>query len=823
MQSVKSELLDLLSLGERKSAAGNELPPAFLRTRELLSLYHGLGYATFPCVNKVPIKKGWQDAEIPEKYTREYLAPYVNTKEFIVVLKETDLVIDIDPRSFPVDERNVIVSSWERLLASLELTKKDFLPTLVVTTPRLGQHVYLTKPAEVKVRHTVSAFPGLEFKSKGRYVLGAGSVSTFGEYAVKTACLRPSGPQLRSAADPRAALSDEKEPQGGRLSDQPTSPKTPLHACPARLLNFIEKKQSDPSGIELLPLEYHDTETNFDLYREFLKTYPPAVEGNRGDETTYIAACRGRAFGLSPEATTDILLEEYNGKCRPPWDPEMLFQKVKNAYAYDTEPQGEWCPERLLQLFQNEKLRQVAGPDHHAELNTMPGAENKVPDVGEIVRFDLDKNGKKTKTLNNCVLLCRTDSAIALAIRYNLFTNAIEIIRPLPWHKNRSTPLPVWTDEDTIMLKLYLASRFHCEFATIMCFEAVIAVSLINPTHPVRDYLERLVWDGQPRLETWLTDVAGVPGDGYGKAVQSLMIRSAVARVCSPGIKYDHLVILEGGQGIGKSGLIHVLGGNWFSDAHLDPMSRDTVDAIQGKWFIEIPEMKIVNAHDVDAIKAFISRQTDRARLAYGRITRDFPRQCVFVGSINPDEVGYLKDETGNRRFLPVLCKNKRFDFALLKNIRDQLFAEAYADVQAKKSTRELEESLEIPDKLKEYAINQARERMVQDPYEEIITNWMIRNGVIPAVTTMEIYETVLQGTPKNMTRSDQIRVSKILRKLGYHRRFVNKDGFTGTVYEKEKFAGDKAGVFKGAKYNGEPVQDGLQKIVEEQKGERVC
>jgi putative DNA primase/helicase len=410
------------------------------------------------------------------------------------------------------------------------------------------------------------------------------------------------------------------------------------------------------------------------------------------------------------------------------------------------------------------------------DLNTLPGADNRIADIGNVIRFDLDRRGFKTKTLNNCVLFCRTDTGLCAAVRYNLFSNAIEIIRPLPWHCNRASTLPVWVDEDTLLLKLYLANRTQLEFSTVTCFEAITATALINPVHPVREYLSGLKWDGMPRLETWLTKIAECADTEYTRMVQSLLIRAAVNRVLRPGCKYDHMVILESVQGAGKSRLVSVLGGAWYSDAFIDPGSRDTVDQIQGKWFVEIPEMKMVGSDDVDSIKAFITRQTDRARLAYARITRDYPRQCVFVGTINPLEVGYLKDETGNRRFLPVWCGSEHFNLSWLEDNRDQLFAEA---------VKKAGEPIWIMEKLEGDAQAEVDRRMIQDPYYEIISNYLKLNPNKNALSTVMVYETILGGAPKNMKRLDQMRIGRVLRSLGYVRRYIRTNRYTGTIYEK--------------------------------------
>jgi hypothetical protein len=98
---------------------------------------------------------------------------------------------------------------------------------------------------------------------------------------------------------------------------------------------------------------------------------------------------------------------------------------------------------------------------------------------------------------------------------------------------------------------------------------------------------------------------------------------------------------------------------------------------MQGAWILEIPELTGFSKADVRAIKAFMSRQTDRARLAYARRAGSFPRQCIFIGSTNDRE--YLKDDTGGRRFWPVACEVEEIDTDALERHVDQIWAEAFA------------------------------------------------------------------------------------------------------------------------------------------------
>jgi predicted P-loop ATPase len=269
-------------------------------------------------------------------------------------------------------------------------------------------------------------------------------------------------------------------------------------------------------------------------------------------------------------------------------------------------------------------------------------------------------------------------------------------------------------DDSTIHgVRNAIMQTFDFEPTTTQVHEALLAMALMQEYHPVRDYLNSLKWDGVARLGSYFTEYCGTPNNAYTSKVGEILLKAAVARAMKPGTKFDTMVILEGIQGCGKSTLLKVLGGEWTLEGlpnRQDLNHKDVIQAIQGYWLIEVEELAVMRKSDVDSLKAFITRQTDKARFAYAKEAKTYQRQCVFVGTTNDDE--YLLDSTGNRRFLPI--EVGVIDLAGVAVVRDQLWAEAKVLWDANPT----EASLALPQSMWEDAAEQQEDRRVQDPLE---------------------------------------------------------------------------------------------------------
>lgn len=299
-----------------------------------------------------------------------------------------------------------------------------------------------------------------------------------------------------------------------------------------------------------------------------------------------------------------------------------------------------------------------------------------------------------------------------------------------------------------------------------------------RPFHPVREYLESLSWDGVPRLHEWLHRHLGADPSTYSSAVGSRWMISAVARIFQPGCKADCCLILEGPQGIKKSTTFRTLAEPWFIDHVPDLGTKDSLIQVHSAWVIELAELESISRAEVSSIKQFISTQIDTFRPPYGYRTSDFPRQCVFAGSVNHPT--YLRDETGGRRFWPVACRASVIDVDALAQARDQLWAEAVFLYHEGRTWW-----MDTPELSKEAEQEQAL-RYEDDPWDELIVKWA---GDRETVSIAEVLTHCLEKRKDQWTQLDKNRVARCLRSRGWTRYKARAGGDREWRYENPEWA----------------------------------
>jgi predicted P-loop ATPase/5S rRNA maturation endonuclease (ribonuclease M5) len=275
----------------------------------------------------------------------------------------------------------------------------------------------------------------------------------------------------------------------------------------------------------------------------------------------------------------------------------------------------------------------------------------------------------------NAVAALRHAPEFAGKIKFNSFSNRSILRGEVPWgggqedkdwDDNCDSHAAEWIQHQGIDVMPAVVSR------------AVAMVAREAEFHPVRDYLDFLVWDYTARLpsmfEQYFGSVPGTPENkAYLAAAAERWMTCAVARIFEPGCKADYCIVLEGQQGKGKSTSLEALGEPWFTADLSVVGSEQAASQCEGTWIIEIAELASLEKASEASIKKFISQTADCYRRVYQVHKQNIPRQCIFAGTTN--KIEYLKSPEGDRRFWPIPTRQVQVN--KIKEDRDQLWAEA--------------------------------------------------------------------------------------------------------------------------------------------------
>lgn len=359
--------------------------------------------------------------------------------------------------------------------------------------------------------------------------------------------------------------------------------------------------------------------------------------------------------------------------------------------------------------------------------------------------------------LTNVVEILMNDDAWAGVICFDEFRNQI-VTRLQPPYKRKSMQ---WADEDALEVKMWLERSYPIRPSIQLVCEAVLVAAKRLAFHPLRDYLDSVEDDGgESAIDTWLVDCFGAPDTPYTRAVGRKWLISAVARAYDPGCKVDTVLVLEGEQGMKKSRALNQLcpEPKWFCDGLSELGSSRQAEEIEGKWIIELGELKGVG-RDLEQTKAFVTRQAENYRPAYARYAVYRPRSCVFAGTVNPGNNGYLKDETGNRRWWPVLCTKQAPE--ITPELRDRLWAEA-------KSLYRAGEKWWIEEKeLIEAAEEEQEARAFKEPWHERVEMFLLGKY---ETSVDEILEDCIKLEAAKWKSSDTQQVGRIMMAMKWKR-----------------------------------------------------
>lgn len=403
---------------------------------------------------------------------------------------------------------------------------------------------------------------------------------------------------------------------------------------------------------------------------------------------------------------------------------------------------------------------------------TMPDVYGASDNWMGSVRFKNKERGilDKNHSAHNAILWLTHDKKFEGMFIYNMFTHSRMINKPMPWD-NPSTFKPrEIEEEDLTQLRAAIGLNDIIIGSNTEMQKILNVVAGKNSMNPVKKYFERIEWDGVPRLDSWLIDYCGATQQDqrYVAEVGSCFLKAGVKRVYNPGEKFDHMLVLEGGQAAGKSTALRylaTLGGEEFFSDQLRFSMLDNPHVfleLKGNLIIEFAELSGLSKKDANTVKGWITQQTDRWTPKFSNTPTEYPRQFILAGSTNDTE--WLNDPTGGRRFWPVKVANK-INTEGLKEVVEQLWAEAVYRVKAGE-----QHYIDVKSEVYKIAQNEQSERYEGGVWEDVISKYLDRKRY---VVLDDIMRECLRKDIGTWTIRDKRDVSKILKTLGWENKTV--------------------------------------------------
>lgn len=358
----------------------------------------------------------------------------------------------------------------------------------------------------------------------------------------------------------------------------------------------------------------------------------------------------------------------------------------------------------------------------------------------------------KTTSLRNVALILQHDQNLKGLLKYNQFTQEIDVVRNVKLDLRQWGVPSIFLKKGQIndgllnAISLYMSTvpTYRVNFKSALVMQAVDAIARANSYNPIIDYFEDCLakWDGKPRLDNFLQKYLGADTSEATKLTVRLWFMGAVAKGYDPKTKFDYVLDLTGGQGIGKTTFLREIAPcGYYTDQFNSFTDKDDKAELKNALIVNDDEMTASNKSSFEEVKKFITEQIFRYRPPYGKYIESFTKGFVMARTTN--EIQHLKDKSGDRRFLSIKCDKNRQKVHPVGNLKqdeiDQVWGEAVHLYKTTKDPFKLTEeqetiladnreqflaTSEVEDEIKTLLDNQFKDR-------EFISNQELRQALM--------------------------------------------------------------------------------------------
>ena len=550
---------------------------------------------------------------------------------------------------------------------------------------------------------------------------------------------KPNNPRLRLVLEPnRDILKDEYKP-------------TIQHVIQLLNINY-DKSSCTWSQLQGLPIAVRDNEFIFIKHLDGLPySVQEAVKEEKKVITTYTSEPIQNFTKVSHNQAISIM-EKYIKNEKDKLQERNAYylscltviakSVVSGEIEYDTAIEcmellalnnDEWKENNLKEL-NGEIARANGNVDYFKNKYTFLGkfqkTQQKIKTTNALTNASLeittDEKGKVIQTLENLEKIILSITPIA----YNELTDVIEI-------RDKQGKIKPLEKRDKELFRMEIEKRFKFKAKVIDLDTAIISASDKFRYHPIKNQILAVSWDEQPRAESFFIDVLGVEDNVYNRECTRKWLLASLTRLFNNGVKFDEMIILQGGQGIGKSTTLQRLSLGYYTDI-TEKISDEVTFKVMRTWLVELSELSTMMKTDSDSFKAWLSATKDTVRKKYGSDPNDYPRTFTVLGTTNNKEI--LKDRTGNRRYWLMYCEKDKIKstiWSLDNQYILQLWSEVYQWYKNGENLLISEETKQYMEKLSsgaleynplEERINSILDMYVPNNWKEIINDSMRRH-----------------------------------------------------------------------------------------------
>lgn len=528
---------------------------------------------------------------------------------------------------------------------------------------------------------------------------------------------KPNNPRLRLVIEPdREILKEEYKP-------------TIQHIMALLQLNY-DRSSSTWSQLQGLPIAVHDNEHIFIKKLDGLP-YPVQEASKEKKVVATYTSDPIQAFTKVSHNEAISIMEKYieneQGKLQERNDyylsclTTIAKSVVSGELDYETAidciellalNNESWKLDNINEL--NREIQRANGnidyfKNKYTFLSKFKKTQQKIKLTNAVNKNDLvittDENGKVIQTLENLEKIILS----LVPIAYNELTDVIEIT-------DKNGKIKPLEKRDKELLRMDIEKQFKFKAKLVDLDTAIVSASDKFRYHPIKNKIVTKTWDGKPRAESFFIDVLGVEDNQYNRECTRKWLLASLTRLFANGIKFDEMIILQGGQGIGKSTTLQRLSLGYYTDI-TEKISDEVTFKVLRTWLVELSELSTMVKTDSDTFKAWLSATKDTVRKRYATDPTDHPRTFAVLGTTNNKEI--LKDRTGNRRYWLMYCEKDRIKHSIWSLDYEyilQLWSEVYQWYLSK-------ESLLISEETKQYMENLSSDALEYDPLEEKIVS----------------------------------------------------------------------------------------------------